>query len=475
MKKLINKIFKMKRKQKVAVIGMGYVGFPLACAIARSKKYEVYGIDIDEKKIEQIKRRISPVEDKQAQKDIKKVKINATTDLSTLKEMKYIIICVPTPIDHNKNPDLTPVKRATESIAKNLKKGQLIILESTVNPGVCEEVILPILEETGLKGGIDFELAHCPERINPGDANWNVYNIPRNIGGLTLEGTKKIGNFYRTFINAPIKVMSSLKTVESTKIIENTFRDINIAYVNELAKSFDKLGIDVMEVINGASNKPFAFMAHYPGCGVGGHCIPVDPYYLIDYAAKNGFNHNLLKVARKINNSMPMYTVDKLVKKLNDLDVPLKDAKIGVLGISYKANMGDIRESPSLEMISKLKKMGCDVFTYDPYCPEESNAELDEILNECVGVIIATNHKQFTKIKKWKNIRIIIDGRNCLSKTNIGKKVTFYDGIGRGIKDDLDSTGSNNIKDTKKIDGIIIAKPLTLLNKGMRYIKNEHH
>ena len=435
---ILASLFRIKEKvensrRNVAILGMGYVGFPLACAIAKSKKYKVYGLDVNEERINKIKSKISPVEDKQAKKDIKSVKINASTDFSVLKNMKYIVICVPTPIDHKKNPDLTPVIKATESIAKNLRVGQIIILESTVNPGVCEEIVLPILEKTGLKGGVDFELVHCPERINPGDARWNVYNIPRNIGGLTKEGTKRAANFYRSFIKAEVNEMSSLKVAESTKIVENTFRDVNIAYVNELAKSFDKLGIDVLEVIKGASNKPFAFMAHYPGCGIGGHCIPVDPYYLIDYAKKNGFDHKLLRTARETNNSMPSYTVGKLVSNLKKLNVPLKNAKVGVLGISYKANIGDMRESPALEIIRELKGLEIDVYTYDPYCANESNSELKEILDECTAVVIATSHSEFLGISNWRNVKLIVDGRNCLNKERIEGNGIIYVGIGRGV------------------------------------------
>lgn len=422
----------VKSRENVAVIGMGYVGFPLACAIAKSEKYNVYGLDINEERIKKINEKISPIEDRQAKEDIKNVKINATNDFSILKDMKYIIICVPTPVDHKKRPDLTPVIKATESIARNLKKGQFVILESTVNPGVCEEIILPILEKTGLKGGVDFELVHCPERINPGDKDWNVYNIPRNIGGLTIEGTKNATDFYRSFINAEVNEMSSLKVVESTKIVENTFRDVNIAYVNELAKSFDKLGIDVLEVIRGASNKPFAFMAHYPGCGIGGHCIPVDPYYLIDYAKRNGFDHKLLRAARKINNSMPQYTVKKLVLALRKKGIKIKGAKIGILGLSYKANIGDIRESPALEIKKELIRLGAKVICHDPHVNGYSDAKLSKVLNECVGIIIATNHEEFLGIKNWKNVQVLIDGKNCVNYSKLSPKI-HYEGIGRGL------------------------------------------
>ncbi|MBX4196206.1 nucleotide sugar dehydrogenase [Candidatus Pacearchaeota archaeon] len=422
----------LKVLPRVAVIGMGYVGFPLACAIGVSKKYEVYAFDIDSTKIDKINKRISPIDDKRAEKDIKEVSIYATTDSSVLKTMDYIIVCVPTPVDHKHKPDLTPVIQASESIAAHLREGQTIILESTVNPGICEEVVLPILESTGLKGGIDFELAHCPERINPGDEDWNVYNIPRNIGALTSAGTKRIADFYRSFINASVNEVSSIKAAEATKIVENTFRDINIAYVNELAQCFDVMGIDIMEVLKGASNKPFAFMPHYPGCGVGGHCIPVDPYYLISKAKDLGFNHKLLKIARNVNNHMPKYTVDKLVAGLKQSGIPIKGATVGILGLSYKANSGDMRESPALEIKKELVKLGARVLCHDPYCNGHSDSALNSILTNCTGIIVATGHKDFLSIKDWKNVKVIIDGRNCLDKSMIDTTQIYYRGIGRG-------------------------------------------
>ncbi|MBD3330362.1 nucleotide sugar dehydrogenase, partial [Candidatus Peregrinibacteria bacterium] len=307
-------------KIKITIIGLGYVGLPLALEINKNCRFEVFGYDIDEKVISNIK------------------EFPVNSDPRILKNSKIFIICVPTPIKSDFQPDLKPIKSASELVSKYLQKGNSVVIESTVNPGVCEEVVLPLLEKSGLKGGKDFELSHCPERINPGDPKWDVSNIPRNIGSLTKEGNKKIADFYRTFLKAEINEVSSLKIAEATKIIENTFRDINIAYVNELAKSFDMLGIDLIEVINAASNKPFAFMPHYPGCGVGGHCIPVDPYYLIERAAVYGFEHSFLKKAREVNNSMPEYTVSLLEKKLINTGKTLKNSKIGLLGLAYKAD-----------------------------------------------------------------------------------------------------------------------------------------
>src|SRR3989338_4137976 len=410
------------KKTKVAVIGMGYDGFPLACAMAKSGKYEVYGLDISQEKIDKVNKKIAPIEDKQAEKDIKKVAIYGTTNFSLLGKMEFIAICVPTPIDHRKRPDLTPVVKATESIAKYLKKGQTIILESTVNPGICEEIMLPILESSGLKPGIDFELAHCPERINPGDKVWNVYNIPRNVGALSKEGCKKVADFYRSFINSEVKELSSIKVAEATKVVENTFRDVNIAYVNELAQIFDRMGIDTLEVLKGASNKPFAFMPHYPGCGVGGHCIPVDPYYLIAKAKELGAPVQVMSSARRVNNLMPKYAVSRLIDGLNAAGISIKGATIGILGLSYKANISDMRESPSLEIKHELLKLGAKVLCCDPHCNGHADAKIDEILEKCTGIILATNHTKFLEINDWKNVKVLIDGRNCLDIKNIPRE-----------------------------------------------------
>ena len=414
---------------RVSILGMGYVGFPLACAIAKNKEYDVYGFDLSKEKIDLINDNVSPVEDNQAKEDIKEVSIYATTDFSNLEDSNIIILAVPTPVYEDKLPDLTLVRKATESILPYLKKNQLIILESTVNPGVCDEIVLPILESTGFKGGVDFDLLHCPERINPGDSKWNVYNIPRNIGGTSLEGTKRGADFYRSVLEAEIKEVSSLKIAEATKIIENTFRDINIAYVNELAKSFDVMDIDLVEVIEAASNKPFAFLAHYPGCGIGGHCIPVDPYYLIEKAKQVGFEHTFLKAAREVNTSMPHYTVDKLLYALNEVGKTIKGTKIGLLGLSYKANIGDLRESPSLEIQERLKDLGAEVIVCDPYV-EDTNS-LSETIDNVEALVLATNHKEFLENKNWGGVKVIVDGRNCLNREEIKEKGIIYKGVGR--------------------------------------------
>ncbi len=421
---------------KISVIGLGYVGLPLACAIARKTNHSVVGFDLSNEKIEMIKRRECPIDDEQCSIDLKEVNLDCSNNSEIISGSDVYIVCVPTPVLNDYTPDLEPVKTATSIISKYLQKNQVVVIESTINPGVCEEVVKPILEEnTGMFAGVDFDIAHCPERINPGDPVWNVYNIPRNIGSTRQEVTKNIAELYRSFISNEINEMPDLKTTEATKIIENTFRDINIAYVNELAKSFDVLGIDLVTVIKGASNKPFAFMPHFPSCGVGGHCIPVDPYYLIERAKKSGFDHKYLKLAREINNSMPNYTIELLTIGLNDFEKSVKGTKIALLGMSYKANVGDIRESPSIKIKELLLKNGADLIVYDPYFPEICTVNnLNDALKDSFAVIIATDHREFLNINaellKNSKVKVIIDGKNCLNKAEFKAAGFYYKGIG---------------------------------------------
>lgn len=405
---------------KVCIIGLGYVGLPLA-QLCVKKRHKVYGIDKDKKKIDVINRGIDP-----ATKRKIKYKFEVSFDNpGYIKNTDVIIICVPTPIDNMKIPDLNPLINASEYVSNNLGNNKpLIVVESTINPGVMEEVIFPIFKK--YKINKDYNLAHCPERINPGDAKWNVSNIPRVVGGMTQECTKRAFDFYTSIIDAKITKMSSIRAAEATKIVENTFRDINIAFVNELAKSFSMMDIDTVEVINGAATKPFAFMPHYPSCGVGGHCIPVDPYYLIEKAKSIGFDHKFLKIAREINDSMPYYTVDLLIDALNEHRMSLNGTTVGVLGLSYKRNIGDLRESPSLIIIKILKQKGARVITYDPYI-ESDCKNLKDIQNKCNIFVLCTDHKEFAKIN-FNKVKILIDGKNMF----YGKKIKCtYRGIGR--------------------------------------------
>ena len=423
----------------VTVIGLGYVGLPLACLCAE-KGYKVYGLDVDKGKVDAVSKNQSPIDDEYVINKLRnlKSKIEATTEANKcIPNSDIVIVCVPTPIDKNNSPDLTALMESVSTISKFIKQNALLIIESTIYPGTIEEIVVPILKKQRLDAcKNDVFVAHCPERIDPGNKKWSIENLPRVVGGITKEATKKTAEFYRSVIEADVIEVNNAKTAEATKIMENTFRDVNIAFVNEMAQSFDKAGIDVMEVIQVASTKPFAFMPHYPGAGVGGHCIPIDPYYLIEKAKQIGFNHEFLKLARKINNSMPHYTVGLLENELQKLKKPIKNAKVGVLGVAYKANVDDARESPAFEVINILKTKDADVFIFDPHVKQGNNVkDLDELLNRSDYIVLVTNHDEFknmdlAKLKKYK-ILVVIDGRNCLDKEKIKSMGILYHGIGR--------------------------------------------
>jgi nucleotide sugar dehydrogenase len=415
----------------ISIIGLGYVGLPLAI-LAAKKGHKVVGVDLSKEKIEQINQGKSPLADEYIHSNLKKGMIFATSDYSAIKTSDVVVICVPTPVKENHQTDMSYVENSSKSISTNLKKGALVVLESTVYPGTTEEVILPIILSAGLKLTDDFLLSHCPERIDPGNKKWNVENIPRVVGGINELSTKKTKEFYDSILDANVVTVKSSKEAEATKIMENTFRDINIAFMNEMAKSFDKAGIDIMEVIKGASTKPFSFLPHYPGCGVGGHCIAVDPYYLINKAKDYNFDHEFLRLARKINESMPEYTVMLLEQELKKIGKELKGAKVGVLGLAYKGNIDDARESPSFEIISILKNKGVEVFVYDPFIPSEI-ANLDELIKSVNYIILATAHTQFKElyIKNLNALKIIIDGRNFFDKAGFNSTDLIYKGIGK--------------------------------------------
>src|SRR3989338_6320700 len=329
----------------VAIIGLGYVGLPLACLCAE-KGIDVYGVDTDKTRADLINQGISPIDDPELKASVKRAKgkIRVVSPEDAIKNSEAVIVCVPTPVDENHLPDLAALNSACETIAKSLRNNALVVIESTIFPGTVEEICLPILKKSNAK----LYLAHCPERIDPGNKKFTIRNIPRVVAGIDRESTKKAAEFYRKIIEADILELSSVKAAEATKIMENTFRDVNIAFVNEMAKGFDKAGIDITEVIKGASTKPFSFMPHYPGVGVGGHCIAVDPYYLISKARQMGFNHDFLILARKINESMPQYTVSLLENELKKLNKTLNGAKVGILGLAYKPNVDEDRKSTRL-------------------------------------------------------------------------------------------------------------------------------
>jgi UDP-N-acetyl-D-glucosamine dehydrogenase len=407
----------MHKIHTIAIIGLGYVGLPLAL-LANRKGFKTYGLDIDPAKIGALANKVSYIDDVT---DIEIAKSSAvfSVDLRLVKKADAVIICVPTPVNHNKEPDLGPVKSAVKAVAPYLKNGTLVIIESTVNPGVCDDIVIPLLEDvSGKTVGKEIFVAHCPERINPGDKKWNVSNINRVVGANSEKELAVAVELYEGLIDAKIKPMGSLKEAEAVKVVENSFRDINIAFVNELAMSFDKLGINVNNVIDGAATKPFAFMPHYPGIGVGGHCIPVDPYYLIEYARDNGFEHKFISLARSINEAMPVYSVDKLEQAyIRRAGKTLKDAHVTVLGLSYKPDVADDRESPSYAVISTLQERGANVTVYDPYFPDKSDAlSLEAALENKNVIIIATNHAEFVNlpVSFIEKASVLLDGRNAL-------------------------------------------------------------
>lgn len=421
----------------IAVVGLGYVGLPLAI-LAASRGFQVIGFDIDDVKIAQLERREANfLTDEESEQFRDARSLSVTSNESKLKNVDTFIVCVPTPVHEDHIPDLGPLESASRIVGKHVTKDALVIIESTVNPGACEEVALPIIEKVSGLSRKDFSFAHCPERINPGDTKWDVRTIPRVVGGLNNESLRRAVRVYRSLVDAEIVPMDSIKEAEAVKMVENSFRDINIAFVNELAMAFDKAGIDVVNVIKGASTKPFGFMPHYPGCGVGGHCIPVDPYYLIRYGQENGFAHRFLMTARRINNNMPNYTVSMLEDALEEQEKNMHGSTVALLGLAYKRDVPDIRESPSIAIRRGLLAGGANVRVFDPYILAESSVKsLEEALDGADAVLIATDHSLFRSLtpqllEKF-GISVVVDGRNCLDKDSFANSPVTYRGIGRG-------------------------------------------
>jgi len=425
-----------KKTTSIGIIGLGYVGLPLSI-LAATRGYSVVGFDIDEIKVAQLARReASFLSNDEAEQFTRTPTLSVTAHERDLDGLDTYIVCVPTPVHENHMPDLRPLESACAIVGRHLSPGALVIIESTVSPGVCESVALPILEHTSHISRRDFHFAHCPERINPGDADWNVRTIPRVIGANTDEALESAVSLYSSIIDGKIIRMNSIREAEAVKMVENAFRDINIAFVNELAIAFDRAGIDLVEVLRGAAEKPFGFMPFYPGCGVGGHCIPVDPYYLIRYGRENGFEHHFLVTARRINSSMPRYVVRKLESLLRKQKKELARAKVALLGLAYKRDVPDMRESPAVEIEELLRERGVSVKTYDPYVLHASNTKnLDEALKNVDAVLIATDHGEFTSLTPEDfikhNVSIVLDGRNCLDKKQFENSGVLYRGVGR--------------------------------------------
>lgn len=422
---LENKI--SKKEARIGIVGLGYVGLPLVKTFL-NKGFGVLGFDIDEKKVEMLNQAKSYIKHFTAEElkiFLEKKKFQATTDFGLLARADVIIICVPTPLDSHKNPDLSYVLTTTEVIFKHLRKGQLVVLESTTYPGTTEEEMLPLLEAGGLKVGEDFFLAYSPERENPGDKVFTTEKIPKVVGGVTPRCRRVAKNLYDQIVVKTIPV-SSPKVAEATKLMENIFRSVNIAMVNEMKMIFDRMGIDIWEVVEAASTKPFGFMTFLPGPGYGGHCIPVDPYYLAWKAKEVDHPTKFIELAGEINTLMPYYVVTKTIEALNKKRKSAQGARILILGIAYKEDIDDQRESPALKIISLLQNKGAKVSYNDPYVPQsyghrdypglelKSVALTEKMLKKFDAVIIATAHSDYDFEWIAENSSLIVDTRNAI-------------------------------------------------------------
>lgn len=407
---------------KCGVIGLGYVGLPLAVEIANAG-FEVIGIDVDEDKVHAVNRGRSYIEDvphSALARVVKSGRLRATTDFDTLAQIDAISICVPTPLRKTKDPDISFILDAVSEISKRLRKGQIIILESTTYPGTTDEMLLPELSQSGLRVGKDFYLAFSPERVDPGNKVYRTKDTPKIIGGITPQCTRKAAAYYKKIFDKVVPV-SSTKCAEMVKLLENTFRSVNIGLVNEVALMCDRLGLDVWEVIDAAATKPFGFMAFYPGPGLGGHCIPIDPHYLSWKLKTLNYYAKFIELAGDINTNMPGYVVKKIISALNRVGKPLRNARIIIVGAAYKKNVGDLRESPALDVIELLHREGAHIEYNDPYVSEIREAGLElrsrpltaKLLKSADCVVIITNHDSYDYEFICRHAPLIMDTRNA--------------------------------------------------------------
>ena len=417
------------RSARTGVVGLGYVGLPLAVELARAG-FRTTGIDVDDRKVNAVMEGRSYIPDV-ATADVMALKqagtLDATTDFSIVRELDTINICVPTPLRKTKDPDMSYIVSAVEAIAKHLHKGMLIVLESTTYPGTTDEVMQPILEAAGLKAGVDFFIAFSPERVDPGNPNFQTHNVPKVVGGLTPDCARLAGALYGCAIETIVPV-SSTRVAEMVKLLENTFRAVNIGLVNELALMCDKMNIDVWEVVDAAKTKPFGFMAFYPGPGLGGHCIPIDPFYLSWKAKQTGFDPRFIELAGHINAGMPHYVVDKVGEALNTKRKAINGSKILIAGIAYKRDIDDMRESPALDVLGLLHAKGAIVSYADPFVSELPGREwaghLDmravDLTHSAIGqydcVVIVTDHQAFDYDAIVAEADLIVDTRNAIKK-----------------------------------------------------------
>lgn len=421
--RLLEKI--AKRDITVGVVGLGYVGLPLAVEKAKAG-FKTIGFDVQEEKVKMVNEGhnyIGDVVNEDLKELVESGMMKATSDFSFVKDVDFIAICVPTPLDKHQEPDISYVKSSTEAISKHLSNDTMVVLESTTYPGTTEELLLPILEEgSGLKCGEDFYLGFSPERVDPGNVIYKTKNTPKVVGAVGKDATEVISAMYREVLEGEIYEVSSPAIAEMEKILENTYRNINIGLVNELAILCNKMGISLWEVIDAAKTKPYGFQAFYPGPGLGGHCIPLDPYYLTWKAREFGFHTSMIENSMIINDKMPEYTVDRAASVLNEHKKALNGSKVLVLGVAYKNNIDDYRESPALNVIDILKERGAVTDFYDPWIPKyKRNGEWHEGISEINAdiikgydlILVATAHDAYDYEMIRKNAVAIFDTRNA--------------------------------------------------------------
>lgn len=418
-------LLKLENKTaKLGVVGLGYVGLPLAVEKAKAG-YEVIGFDVQDEKVRLVNEGhnyIGDILDEDLKDLVKAGKLKATTDFSFVSEVDAVAIAVPTPLDKFKQPDVSYVENSTKSISKYIHRGMLVVLESTTYPGTTEEIVKPILEESGLKCGEDFFLAFSPERVDPGNKQFKTKNTPKVVGGITEDCTEVAAALYSNVLEGDIHKVSSPAVAEMEKILENTFRHINIGLVNEMAILCKKMGIDIWEVIEAAKTKPYGFMAFYPGPGLGGHCIPLDPFYLTYKAREFDYHTRLIETAGEINDFMPEFVVDNAMKLLNGDKKSLNGSKVLLMGVAYKKDIDDMRESPALKVIEHLEKNGAEVMYNDPYVPnfkhggkEYASVEWEKAIDKADIVIITTDHTDYDYEEIVKRAKIFYDTRNASS------------------------------------------------------------
>lgn len=410
----------------VGVVGLGYVGLPLAVEKAKAG-FRTIGFDVQAKKVEMVNaghNYIGDVVDSDLEKLVKEGKLRATTDFSFVKDVDFIAICVPTPLDAHQQPDISYVRSSTEAVSKYLKKNTMVVLESTTYPGTTEELIKPILEEgSGLKCGEDFYLGFSPERVDPGNRIYKTKNTPKVVGAIGKDATEVIASMYRAVLEGDVYEVSSPAVAEMEKILENTYRNINIGLVNELTMLCQKMGISMWEVVDAAKTKPYGFQAFYPGPGLGGHCIPLDPYYLSWKAREYGFHTSMIESSMMINDQMPEYCVERAGKILNRAEKALKNAKVLVLGVAYKQDIDDYRESPALRVIEVLEREGAKVKYYDPWVSEyrykgtvrKGEAELTaQLLEEADLVMVTAAHTNVDYGFVQQHAKAVFDTKNAM-------------------------------------------------------------